>query len=194
MNKKRNKGSGNHHNGQTLQGFGSHIQMLEPEVKHLIWFEETNSNHRFPSCSLKNIFFSTLIQGCYTSGFLFVDWNFWKAPENLLVFLCLVLCFDLFGGLLNSLPRVKYLVSFFMLFSILKQSLSPAELVLLCFSFQERRLGSIKPLQHWSEWVSHWAPTAFMLSLSMLQNLNKILRNIHWDYYQMQLVLSFKFK
>lgn len=162
------KGSGNHHNGQTLQDFGSHIQMLEPEVKHLIWFKKTNSNHRFPSCSLKNIFFSMWIQCCYTSGFLVVNWNFWKVPENLLVFLCLVFCFDLFGGgLLISLPRVKYLVSSFMLFSLLKQSLSPAELVFLCFSFQERRLGSIKPLQHWSKWVSHWAPTAFMLSLSI---------------------------
>lgn len=164
-----NKSSGNHHDGQALQSFGSHIQMLEPEVKRLIWFEESNLSHRFPSCSLKNILFSTWIQCCYTSGFLVVDWNFWKAPENFLVFLCLLFCFDLFGGLLISLPTVKYLVSSFMLFTVLKQSLSPAELVFLCFSFQERRLGSIKPLQQWSEWVSHWAPTAFMLSLSTLQ-------------------------
>lgn len=132
----------------------------------MIW--ENQFEPLFSPCSLKDIFFSTWIQFCYTSGFLVVDWNFWKAPENLLVFLW-SFCFNLFGGLLISLPTVKYLLSSFMLFSILKQSLPPAELVFLCFSFQERRLGSIKPLQHWSEWLSHWAPTAFMLNLFILQ-------------------------
>lgn len=98
--RRMNKSSGNHHDGQALQGFGSHIQMLEPEVKPLIWFEETNSNHHFPSCSLKNIFFSTWIQCCYTCGFL-VDWNFWKAPRNFLEFLCLVFVFWFVWGSFN---------------------------------------------------------------------------------------------
>lgn len=169
MNKRTNESSGNHPIEETSQGFGSHIQMLEPKVKHLIWLEETNLNHHFPSCSLKDIFFSTWIQCCYTSGFLVVEWNSWKAPKNLLVFLCLVFLFWFVGDFLISLPTVRYLVSSFMLFSVLKQSVSPAELIFLCYSFQERRLGSIKPLQHWSDWVSHWAPTAFMLSLSTLQ-------------------------
>lgn len=36
MNKRMVNSGGNHNNGQALQGFSSHFQMLEPEVEHLI--------------------------------------------------------------------------------------------------------------------------------------------------------------
>lgn len=159
MNKKVNSG-GNLHNRQALQGFGSHFRMLEPEVEHLIWLEESNLKDQSPSF-LRKIFVNTWIQCWYASGFLIVNWNFWKAPKNPLMPI-------LFFFLNNSLPTEQDLVYFFVLLSVLKRVniTSKTCLWFLCFLFHEGRLGTIKPLQCWSSQESYWALSTFTLSHS----------------------------
>lgn len=154
-----NKSSGSHHNGQTLQGFGSHIQVLEPAVKHLIWFEETNSNHHFPSCSLKNIFCSTWIQCCYTSGFLVVDWNFWKAPQKPSCDSLFFLSWFVWESFNLLTPNEVSSVFLYALFCPKAVTISSRIFIFLCFSFQEK--GRV-PLNLFSTEVSE-CPTGHQL-------------------------------